>query len=102
MTRWNSTATLIAVTASFDSEGNPSESTSETDVFCNVRRVGAEAYMAARSAGLHADAEVEVRSADYAGQQRALIGGREYEIEGVRGTGEFAVLTLAKRLSNGG
>lgn len=101
MTRFAGTAVLFDVAVTVSPDGSPrEEKMNERKVFVNKRNVGASAYMAARAAGLHPDAEVQVRSADYSGQQVALMDGDEYDVESVRDTGEFTVLTLARRVSN--
>lgn len=100
MTRWAGTAVLVGVGFEMDAEGVPSESEERTEVFANRRSVGLSTWVAARAAGLHADAEIEIRSADYSGQPRAEVDGEEYEVEKARCTGEFTVLTLKRRLPN--
>lgn len=70
-------------------------------VFGNQRTMGATSWMAQRSAGLHADAEIQVRACDYAGEPSCSIDGTEYEVERCKGQGEFVTLTLKRRLGNG-
>ena len=65
------------------------------------RRARAGAWAAALSAGLHADAEVELRSRDYLGEQELSMDGTEYEVERVQDYGEFCRLTLKRRLRSG-
>ena len=101
MTRFASTAVLKAVAVSVNPDGSTSEEETGRQVFVNSRRTGATAWAAARSAGLHADAEVQLRSCDYAGEQQLEMDGGEYEVERVRDDGEFTMLTLKRRLRSG-
>lgn len=98
--RFNSECTLVTLAVSQDAEGNQSYEREETELFCNEYSVSTSSFMAAQAAGLHADAEIEVRSCDYEGQELAVLNGTEYNIERVENTGEFTRLTLAERLTN--
>lgn len=96
--RWDSTITLTSVSVEVGDNGVPTETVTTTCSWCNRHRVGSSAYFAARSAGLHADAVVELRSAAYSGEQQATLDGVPYEVEGVSEEGEFVRLTLRRRL----
>lgn len=98
--RFNSECTLVTLTQTKDEEGNAVYEQQETEVFCNEYSVSTSSFMAAQSAGLHADAEVEIRSCDYEGQEIAVLDGTEYNVERVERTGDFTRLTLAERLTN--
>lgn len=98
--RFNSVCTLVALTESNDAEGNAIYEREETEVFCNEYSVSASAFMAAQAAGLHADAEIQLRTDEYDGQETAILDGQEYSIERVENTGDFTRLTLAERLTN--
>ena len=99
--RWNKVATLYKVVTSRNAEGVPEDSVeSESTVFANPRNMGYEAWSAARSVGLHADASIQVRSMEYEGENRCEIDGVEYEIERAYDTGEYTTLTLKRRLRN--
>lgn len=98
MTRFACAITLVDVAVSVNPDGSTSEETVKKRVFANRRNLGASAYMAARAAGLHADAEVQVRSCEYSGQELAVMDGGEFTVEASRDSGEFTVLTLARRL----
>ena len=101
MTRFACALTLVDVAVSVNPDGSTSEiRLGERDSFANRRTVGASAYMAARAAGLHPDAEVQLRSSEYSGQQLVEMGGRAYDVEAARDTGEFTVLTLRERVGN--
>ena len=43
----------------------------------------------------------QVRSADYRGEQYAVLGGAEMTVQDASDQGEYTVLTLAERLPNG-
>lgn len=102
MTRYADILTLEEWETTISKDGTASAVlASSTDVFANRYNVGATAWAAARSAGMHADAEFEVRSCDYSGQPRARCNGVEYEVEAAHDKGEFTRLTLKRRLSNG-
>lgn len=96
--RWDRTISLLSVATAQDSEGVPRESVEAREVYANAHTVGLNTWVAARSAGLHADSSVQVRSADYMGEQRVEMDGKAYDVERVKDDGEFAVLTLKERL----
>lgn len=99
--RWNKVATLMKVATFRNAEGVPDERVeSETTVFANPRSIGAEAWSAARSVGLHADASLQVRSPEYNGENRCVVDEVEYEVERAYDTGEYTTLTLKRRLRN--
>lgn len=101
MTRWNETLKLVSVEKVQDDSGAFVDERSERAVFCNPMTMGTTAWTAARAGGLKADVEVQVRSADYNGEQRAVFRGVECEVERAQDSGEFTALTMAKR-ANGG
>ncbi len=99
--RYNSVATLYTETVEADSHGNMKPVKGEpNDVFANKYTIGASTFMAAQEAGLHADAEIELRSVDYNGENIAVFEDVEYTVENVSDYGDFVRLTLARRLSN--
>lgn len=101
MSRWNAFAELVRVSVEVGPDGSASETRSSRRVPANRRTVGATSWAAALSAGLHADAEVELRSRDYLGEQELSMDGTEYEVERVQDSGEFCRLTLKRRLRSG-
>jgi hypothetical protein len=102
MTRWNASVTLVSRNKVQSEDGSWQDGEPvETTVYANRRKVGSSTWLAAMSAGLHADASVEVRSFEYDGQDVAILDGIEYTVEKAQSTGEFTTLTLARRLSNG-
>ena len=98
MSRYADIAVLEAVSVSIGDEGEAVETVTEQQVFCNPFRVGASTWLAAMSAGLHADAQVELRTCDYDGQQRIVLRGVRYDVERANDLGEFTRLTLSRRL----
>lgn len=100
MTRFTKAVELVSVALEQDAYGGFSEVETVSKAFGNRMTVGATAWAAARSTGLHADGSVQLRSCDYAGQERLRMDGVEYEVERAVDSGEFTVLTLARRLSN--
>lgn len=98
--RWADTAVLRAMSVSYDAEGNPAYTADETEVFVNRYSFGASSYMAAKSAGLHADARIQLRTADYDGQEEVRFDGDVYLVEQVEQSGDLTVLDLARRLGD--
>lgn len=106
--RWGGVAYLESIKTTYDDNGDPVFTPVDTMVFCNERTVGLNNWAAARSAGLKDDAEIEIRTQDYSGQQRVTYGidrmtGEpvKYDVERVSVRGEFTYLTLARRLKDG-
>jgi len=95
------TALLKPVSVTVGADGAPAQSGEPRMVFVNPMRVGSQSWAAARSAGLHADAQVQLRSCDYAGEQEVTIDGVPYDVERVADRGEFTTLTLARRVRSG-
>lgn len=101
--RWAETCVLVADPESYQADdGSWHEGEAEeTTVFCNPYTVGLEQWAVSnRDLGLRADAELQVRSADYAGQRGVVFGGREYTVERVTGSGEFTRLQLGRKAGN--
>lgn len=99
--RFNAIAALCKEGTAQDSIGNTVPTVGEPrEVFANVYEIGLNSYLAARASGLHADAELQLRSGDYDGEEIVLFGGNEYTVERVSDSGEFTRLTLARRLAN--
>lgn len=99
--RWDKVAELYTAETAVNDEGDHYELDKDHSVvFANSRNMGLETWAAARSYGLHADASVQVRSQEYAGQNRCIIDEVEYEVERSYDTGEYTTLTLKRRLSN--
>lgn len=102
MTRWNDTCELLSSPERFqDAEGNWHQGTQHAaTVYCNRFAVGGSTWASVVDAGLRADAELQVRACDYAGQDEVRFHGTEYDVTRVVDSGEFVRLTLGRRLSN--
>lgn len=98
--RYGTVVMLREVSVTVGEDGVPRQMPVDSPCFANPFALGASAYAAARAAGLHADAQFQVRSCDYGGQQLAVVDGVAYDVERAEETGEFTVLTLARRLSS--
>lgn len=102
MPRYNLVATLCNAEVSVSDTGAAQRVlTGEREVFANKYSMGASTWAAARSAGLHADAQIALRSLEYEGEEVCIIDGVEYEVERASDRGEFTTLTLKRRLANG-
>ena len=100
--RFSEPITAFSETSAMDSMGNAALVRSDGKLlWANVYTVGTSAWLAGRAAGLHADAEVQVRSIDYGGENVVVMGGEEYSVERASNTGEFTRLVLSHRLANG-
>lgn len=100
--RFSEQITAFTESSSLDSMGNASLSRSNGRLlWANTYSIGTSAWLAGRSAGLHADAEVQVRSCDYKGENVVVMRGEEYSVERASDAGEFTRLVLSHRLANG-
>lgn len=102
MTRWNDTCLLLShPERTQDAEGNWVQGEQfRKPVFCNRYTMGSATWASAVDAGLRADAELQLRSVDYEGEDEVIYHGREYDVTRVSDSGEFCRLTLGRRLSN--
>lgn len=102
VSRWDLQITLIATNPVQDENGAWVDGEPiETKVFANRLTLGTSTWLAAASAGLHADASIQVKTAEYTGQDAVILDGLEYTIEKSQNAGEYTTLTLARRLRNG-
>ena len=100
MSTFGKVARLVSLELMQDSIGGFAEERTERTVFVDEVSIGAEAWMAARSAGLHADGSVLLRECEYHGEPVLVMEGIEYDVERSQRSGDFVRLTLARRLSN--
>lgn len=103
MTRWAETCVLVAGGAPEQLEDGSWAvgEAEESEAFCNPYTVGLEAWTVSnRDLGLGADAEVQLRSCDYAGQPTVRYRGNEYAVERVTDSGEFVRLQLGRKAGN--
>lgn len=102
--RYNGTAVLrdVATNMTVDEEGNEVEGEPiDTEVFCNVRSVGIETWATVAELGIKPEAQIQVRSCDYADQTIVLLNGREYDVSYTSTRGDFTIITLATHIPNG-
>lgn len=102
--RYNGTAVLrdVATNMTVDEEGNEVEGEPiDTEVFCNVRSVGIETWATVAELGIKPEAQIQVRSCDYADQTLVLLNGREYDVSYTSTRGDFTIITLATHIPNG-
>lgn len=102
--RYNGTAVLrdVATNMTVDEEGNEVDGEPiDTEVFCNVRSVGIETWATVAELGIKPEAQIQVRSCDYADQTLVLLNGREYDVSYTSTRGEFTIITLATHIPNG-
>ena len=102
MSRWDLCIELVDTNPMQDEGGawSASEPT-KTQVFANRLTLGTKTWLAAASAGLHADASIQVKTAEYTGQDAVILDELEYNVEKSQNTGEYTTLTLSRRLCNG-
>lgn len=98
--RWTDTVTLVSREMTQDEygawhQGDPVETT----VFCNRRTLGGRRRSDAVDVGMRAEAEVEVRTCDYAGQTEVVYLGETYDAEPTW-HGDFTYLTLGRRVAD--
>lgn len=103
MSRYCKTLELYKVERVSDSKANPIMAEvegSRRKVFANQYTLGMTSWAAGASRNLHADAVFTVRTGEYKGEQRAVCGEDEYEVEEVSAMGEHTRLVLRRRLAN--
>lgn len=100
--RFNDEIVLLAKPNFYQDEaGNVHEGEAERrERFCNPYTVGADAWATSVDLGLRADAEVQLRTCDYAGEEEAEYHGVEYDVEKVTREGDFVRLQLGRHISN--
>ena len=96
--RFSETITLRSVAAEIGDDGRSATVATDTEAFFNRYTMGLQNRLAE---GLKGVVEGQVRSCDYEGQERAVLGGREYLVQSAEDSGEFCRLTLAERLDDG-
>ncbi len=102
MSRWDLYITLVDTNPTQDENGAWVSGTPiKTNVYANRLKLGTSTWLAAASAGLHADASIQVKTAEYADQDAVILDGLEYNVEKSQNLGENTTLTLSRRLRNG-
>lgn len=101
MARYSSVIWLVDIDYSVDNLGVHHEERTERMAYANRFDMSLSNYAQAKSVGLHADAEYQLRSCDYHGEEVVRIGETDYTVERVADSGEFTRLTLKKGLKDG-
>lgn len=101
MARFSETLTLRRKVPVQDAAGAVVPENEDSEVFFNRYRVSLANRSAAASEGMFGLVVGQVRSIDYDGQQSAVYAGDEYTVDDASDSGEFTVLTLSRRLSDG-
>lgn len=95
---------LLETTKTSDAIGNEVITiTKQTDVLFNEHSLGAKEYYNAVSVGMRPVAEVQIRSAEYNGEEKAQLNGQIYDVLRAIKKGRFdVVLVLGFKLENNG
>jgi hypothetical protein len=101
--RWDTTITLVAVATGVDDEGVPTKEETTREVFANRRRISLERWASTANAGFEPNAEFELHTVDYDGEQVVRFGGKEYMIRRASVEGDYTVLDLevGRTIENG-
>lgn len=110
--RWNETMQLVEVTRTRNDEGVLVEVEGDPrTVYCNqygnansqwIVANGESSWIAGNSSGLRTDRSIQVRTCDYNDEERAIYKGDSCEIDRVIVKGDFTILSLKKRIVDGG
>ena len=98
--RFNETCTLISTSYVPDDEGVEVPTETRSLVFCNPFSVGASTWSSMYEIGISVEAELQVRSCDYAGQRDVVFRDRRYSVEYVKEEGDFTRLILRHQQSD--
>lgn len=101
MSRYDAICTLVKEHLHKDTRGIVKTSTEEREAFCNVFSVGDSTYYAAVGAGVHPDARLQLRKADYEGERLVVFDGVTHYVSRVdRTSPDYVVLTLTERVGD--
>ena len=101
MSRYDAVCTLVAEHMAKDSRGIVKTTETERDVFCNVFSMGDAAFYAATAAGIHPDARLQIRKADWQGERKVVFEDVNYYVSRVdRTSPDYVVLTLSERVGD--
>lgn len=78
---WRDVVTLKAITKGRDTDGYPTETVVETEVFADVTSTKRSEFYAAKEIGIELAITVKLHAADYSGQERLSFEGKEYKVE---------------------
>lgn len=102
MSYYNATCRLISEITTRDERGISIKSEVSRPVYCNAYTMGAQAYYAAETAGVHPVATLQIRKADYNGETLIEYEGRRLAVDRVSVTPDFVTLTLTERVGDRG
>ena len=101
MSRYDAVCELIAEQMTKDSRGVVQASQTRREVFCNVFSLGDETFYSAVAAGIHPDARIQIRKADYEEERLVDFEGTVYYVSRVNRTSpDYVVLTLTERIGD--
>lgn len=95
---WTDEITLIKDETDVNSNGfNITEEAKNQTVFCNVFSVGYNEFFKAAISGVNLSKKVDIHTAEYSGEKRCVLNGKEYEIVKTyeKNNGEITELTLS-------
>lgn len=94
---YDDTVLLVDVRTIYNDVGDPEDSETATEVFCNVDGVGYRHYYAARESELKPEHTITMHSFEYSGEKIVELDGRRYVVERVYPVGvdevEMTLLT---------
>ena len=101
MSRYDAVCELVTEHKVKDSRGVVQTTETRRDAFCNVFSMGDAAFYAAVAAGIHPDARIQVRKADYEEERLVVLDNVTYYVSRVdRTSPDFVVLTLSERIGD--
>lgn len=101
MSRYDAICALVAETMAKDSKGIVKATETSRNVFCNVFSMGDAAFYSAVAAGIHPDARLQIRKADWQGERKVVFDGVDYYVSRVdRTSPDYVVLTLTERMGD--
>ena len=115
MSRWNDVITLLSAPESYqDSTGTWHKGKQvKRTVFCNPMTIGVMTMANLRSSevrmanntdpvdvGLRNEHMIQIRAADYQGENQCIYHGDRYEVMYLSGSGEFRTLTIGQRVGD--
>ncbi|MRX82253.1 phage head-tail adapter protein [Eggerthella guodeyinii] len=101
MSGWAGSCQLIAQRAERADYGVSRSVETRRKVPCNVIGMGNAAYYAAAAAGVHPEAVLQVRKAEYGGERLVEFEGVVYSVDRVKASSpDFATLTLVEKVGH--
>lgn len=100
MARFSETLTLRKAVTEVSDTGAVKTDWEDSEVFFNRYRLSLSNRLAGAADGLKGMVTGQIRTADYDGQQIALLNGQEYTVTDANDSGDFTAITLSERLGN--